>query len=1381
MNIVSNIAVSNFAARWDVWSQTPNVLRLSTTLLHFVWQGALAAAIGLVLLAVMRSRRPQARYVALLALFALMTAAPLVTWFSLPSDGNPSARLESVARDQQAQLVQAGETPHSTPLEFDGVLDPPSPATASAASGRLEKPWNSPVALQRPPSHFDAAVSAVGEWLRLYRPWIATAWLVGVSLLGLRLALGLADAELTRRRGCIAAPLAVEPALAELAGCLGIRRSVAVFESAMTAVPTLVGWLSPVILLPASAISGLTTEQLEAILVHELAHVRRHDYLVNLLQTVVETLLFYHPAVWWLSRKIRQERELCCDDIAIEICGDRIAYARALATLAERRVDPPSWVMAASGGVLANRIRRVVGQPQPEGTDRLSLLTVLAAMLLVFCVVGRAGDPLDAASQGPGNSPRDQAPKAEKALPDAGLMTYDFHIVTTRNKPVVGAIVKVWQVAWGQGPRSGSFDSDEKVVPPTTTDAAGVARIVLPTKGQGKMVERVRAAGNLINQIGLNIDHPQHPVWRGYAGLDGKRRIMLSDSSSVEIRAHREHESSLLERLYPALPGAPFAPIYDWSQTDGILKIRRLDLTGPTRLGLLRVVHVPDRGPALFSDLIDLKRRPEDAIALDLTLKPGVRVVGRLDRAVPRPVKNGWVIVEIERGRNRYGQAWDWNVVASISPDGSFSFESLPPDENLQLVALCDGWISSSPTRAEVEAYSLLNQEKIPYLGRRADFVAARPYRVRGKTTSIEVPMRQSASCEVTVLDEGGHPIKDAVVAFSPNQRWIYGANLLGAAYDSLELMRMQLASGVHYLADRRDVPFKRMFGARTDARGVGIVRELPAAETDDNPGTRAVPFSVTAEGYQPTNTPLERAGEGVVLVPGETAHATVRLKREPLSLKVESSSATAVVDASAKAPNDGSVTQIGGNQTSVPSTNPLTYEFHIVNTRGKPVAGAVVRPWAVSADNGSFWITEATASAAKTSSAGTAHVVFKTGGNSREAQRIQAAVKGAIHAVAIAVDHPDHPVWTGYVPVEGKRRVMLSNSTTIEVHAHREHDGTPLSRLFPVLSGSLLTGADWSERDGVLTIRRVDIDSEHPSRWLRVVQVPPAGPAFFSDLVDLRLRSENPIKLDLTVKPGVHVEGRLADSVPRLVKNGRVVAEVVAGNDVWSNWTWSATAKIAPDGRFVIESMPPEENLQLIALCDGWSSASPTLREAEIYVARYGFKDLRYRGPVSNFTCPRLFRLEGVKIEAVVPMLRTATCEVTVTDENGRPLEGASVDFWPNQLFYNVGSNIVGSGSDEMELIRQQLATKEHRADPEHLNFTTTSKYSANTDARGVALVHDLPLGGSNEPTSPVTLHFNVARRGYVTLGGPINRNYGTATLLAGKTSPVTVSLKRE
>src|SRR5206468_7510728 len=109
-------------------------------------------------------------------------------------------------------------------------------------------------------------------------------------------------------------------------------------KSGLVQVPIVIGCLRPVILLPAGTLSGLTPAQLEAILAHELAHVRRHDYLVNAAQCVLETLMFYHPVVWWISHCIREEREHCCDDLVVQVCGDRLAYAKALASLEGSRI-----------------------------------------------------------------------------------------------------------------------------------------------------------------------------------------------------------------------------------------------------------------------------------------------------------------------------------------------------------------------------------------------------------------------------------------------------------------------------------------------------------------------------------------------------------------------------------------------------------------------------------------------------------------------------------------------------------------------------------------------------------------------------------------------------------------------------------------------------------------------------------------------------------------------------------------------------------------------------------------------------------------------------------------------------------------------------------
>ncbi|HEX2523296.1 MAG TPA: M56 family metallopeptidase [Terriglobia bacterium] len=174
---------------------------------------------------------------------------------------------------------------------------------------------------------------------------------------------------------------------------LQVRQTVLLFESARIQVPTVIGWLRPVILLPASALTGLTTPQLEAILAHELAHIRRHDYLVNLLQTAVETLLFYHPAVWWVSKQVRLEREHCCDDLAVSVQGDVLAYARALAELETRRTNEPQLAMAATGGSLLTHIERLLVGSQPRKAPHGPWLTgVMVVASLLGVAAGTRSD-----------------------------------------------------------------------------------------------------------------------------------------------------------------------------------------------------------------------------------------------------------------------------------------------------------------------------------------------------------------------------------------------------------------------------------------------------------------------------------------------------------------------------------------------------------------------------------------------------------------------------------------------------------------------------------------------------------------------------------------------------------------------------------------------------------------------------------------------------------------------------------------------------------------------------------------------------------------------------------------------------------------------------
>src|SRR6185503_6057563 len=214
-------------------------------------------------------------------------------------------------------------------------------------------------------------------------PGVALVWLAGVAVLLARMAGGWWRVRRLHRTALATASSRWQTACRRLAYRLGLPAAAHVVESALVDVPTVVGWLRPAILLPVAALVSLTPSQVEAILAHELAHIRRHDYALNLLQTIAETLLFYHPAVWWLSNRIRAEREHCCDEIAVAVCGDPVSYAQALAELEGWRTMSASMAMAATGGSLSQRIRRILQLPLSE-EPRSPSWAITLALTVVF-------------------------------------------------------------------------------------------------------------------------------------------------------------------------------------------------------------------------------------------------------------------------------------------------------------------------------------------------------------------------------------------------------------------------------------------------------------------------------------------------------------------------------------------------------------------------------------------------------------------------------------------------------------------------------------------------------------------------------------------------------------------------------------------------------------------------------------------------------------------------------------------------------------------------------------------------------------------------------------------------------------------------------------
>jgi beta-lactamase regulating signal transducer with metallopeptidase domain len=345
----------------------PYLRELGLALLHFLWEGAVVALLLAAVLALLRGKDARLRYAANCFALALMLLSPALTVWTMSA---PGVGFEADEMSQGAgPATSSGRT-----VGMGGTLKDESSSSASATGAR--------VALTRSP-----LASEVEGLL----PWLSLVWLAGISMLSARMLGGLVlTRRLTRRETKPVAEFWQER-LKELSRRLQITKPVRLLESTLVEVPAAIGWLRPVILVPAATWTGLSVEQLEAVLAHELAHIRRHDYLVNLLQTVAETLLFYHPAVWWVSGRIRLEREHVCDDLAVGVCADALVYARALTKIERLRTRGPRLAVAATGGELRSRILRLLeAEPNPHRPKSLGLALCFVAILFTTALCARA-------------------------------------------------------------------------------------------------------------------------------------------------------------------------------------------------------------------------------------------------------------------------------------------------------------------------------------------------------------------------------------------------------------------------------------------------------------------------------------------------------------------------------------------------------------------------------------------------------------------------------------------------------------------------------------------------------------------------------------------------------------------------------------------------------------------------------------------------------------------------------------------------------------------------------------------------------------------------------------------------------------------------------
>lgn len=326
------------------------VYALGWTVVHSLWQAAGVALLLAMVMLALRQRAAKMRYRVAYAALLVVLGLAVVTFVKLYAITTPEQASEITQLTLQIQITE------------------PKSEAASA-----------PALLQRFTSYFHA-----------HLPLIVLIWLLGVAFFVLRMLGGLGYVHYLKTVHVFQIEEKWQHRLQKLSRQLTLNRPPQLLESALVKVPLIIGHFKPVILLPVGVVNALAPEQVEAILAHELAHIARRDYLWNILQSFIEALLYFNPAVWIISAQIRAEREHCCDDLAVELCGNALHYAKALVAIQEMNQAAPVFAMAfgKKKNQLLQRIQRILNQSQnrPDIMEKIITTGLLVALLLVLTV-----------------------------------------------------------------------------------------------------------------------------------------------------------------------------------------------------------------------------------------------------------------------------------------------------------------------------------------------------------------------------------------------------------------------------------------------------------------------------------------------------------------------------------------------------------------------------------------------------------------------------------------------------------------------------------------------------------------------------------------------------------------------------------------------------------------------------------------------------------------------------------------------------------------------------------------------------------------------------------------------------------------------------------
>lgn len=496
-NLLSDAAVTSFG-----W-----------TLIHSFWQATFIAILAVATFYLLRRKSANLKYIAGVGFLSAQIFVSALTFIYYHFKATSTA------------FVSAGIT--GTPREMLHLAS----STASRA-----------VNLKLPLSF------KVQMWLSAHINELVICWLIGAAFLLLRFAGGWIFTERLRMKANIVMDKEWRARFGVMTAKMNITQSVEFRETAKILTPMVIGALSPVVLIPIGLLSGFSTAQVEAILAHELAHIRRNDYLINMLQSFVEVVFFFHPAIWWLSDRIRAEREHCCDDIALSVCGDKMSLAHALVKVAEWQHTPGfAMAFASKKPLLLQRVQRVLGlNPKPART-----LGNLPVMLFALSLV--IGVSVYAVAQ------KSEKDKAKKSVQHATKKRQSPHKYPTRDHSIaeLDEIEPVIELADIEIPEVNvpEFDIPEFDIP--DIDLSGMASVpFLDDSTQKKMNEIHRKLQALqaemepynqrIEEINLEMEKYRFDVERVQRNME---KLDWKKEGALELREDlMEKRSSLLER-----------------------------------------------------------------------------------------------------------------------------------------------------------------------------------------------------------------------------------------------------------------------------------------------------------------------------------------------------------------------------------------------------------------------------------------------------------------------------------------------------------------------------------------------------------------------------------------------------------------------------------------------------------------------------------------------------------------------------------------------------------------------------------------------------------------------------------------------------------------